>query len=51
MLKFKEETILHDLFITGITIKAIDGIFDIIGGTTLFLINSATISKTIQTIF
>lgn len=51
MFKLRKDKILHDLFIIGIIIKAIDGVLELIGGITLSLVKSDLISKIIQTLF
>ncbi|MEJ2054540.1 MAG: DUF2127 domain-containing protein [Calditrichaceae bacterium] len=50
-IKKNKAKILHNLFITGIIIKAIDGILELTGGIILISIKADTIVKIIHTIF
>lgn len=46
-----KDKILHDLFITSIIIKGIDGTLEFLGGLTLILVKSNSISDIVQTVF
>jgi uncharacterized membrane protein len=45
------KTILHDTFRTGITMKGIDGVLEVIGGVLLWFVKPSQISGTIQVLF